>query len=324
MKSLNSKITIDNSAIDKIFLEPKSVLGDIDLFWKNERACQLALEWAPKTYPIHLKEFEEKVRELSKLPLEKRKKESIYQFARKIIDNKKVMMEKALPIIFSYLPPNTHFETTVYLSSFLYLTDLKTFEPKYEPNAFVREPNIVVNLSSKFWTHDANQLLNLMTHEIYHIAFETQLGKYRPNLEIKTNQQLIKNIAWLLLYEGLATYVGYKALAIFPAPISEDQKSAGSYDYKMIDDLEDVRTAFDDINELIKKVPTLSYDVADELIRQKAVMDRSVYIAGAYMALIIERKKNLEILIESLKKGPIGFIKTFNEIDCEFQINLDI
>jgi hypothetical protein len=59
-------------------------------------------------------------------------------------------------------------------------------------------------------------------------------------------------------------------------------------------------------------VNSLQYDEAEELIREKGVMERAVYVAGAYMAKIIEESTDKETLISSLEKGPEQFIEVFN------------
>ncbi|MHA1532753.1 MAG: DUF5700 domain-containing putative Zn-dependent protease, partial [Candidatus Heimdallarchaeota archaeon] len=191
------------------------------------------------------------------------------------------------------------------------------------PNAFVREPNIVVNLSSIYWIHDENQMLNEKVHEIYHIAFAEQLGKYRPDLSIKSNEELHKNILWLLYYEGLATYVAYKSIIIFPVPepVGDQGKSAGSHDYKMIDNIKDVTASISIINELLSKMNSLPYDEAEALIREKGIMERAVYVVGAYLAKMIEENTNKKTLISSLSNGPKHFIDMFNRISEKLKIN---
>jgi hypothetical protein len=57
------------SSVDKIFLKPNDVLQDVEGFWRNETAFQLALGWAPPGYPIHFGAFRDKVEELVNQPL---------------------------------------------------------------------------------------------------------------------------------------------------------------------------------------------------------------------------------------------------------------
>jgi len=313
MTCLKSRILIDDSAIEKIFLESEKVLENVEHFWETEKPYKLTLSWAPETYPIHFQEFKRRIEELKKLTVDERKKDSIYSFADKITEVKSIIVDKGLPLICSYLPPDSTFETNIYLASFIFLSGPNTTEPKYKPNAFVQEPNIVVNLSSDFWTQDENQLLNLMIHEIYHIGFSVKLGKHRPNLDIKTIEVLKKNLMWLLYFEGLATYVGYKALSLFPNPDMGESKSAGSYDYKMLEDPKEVEKVINVINNIFSEMQSLSYEEAEALVRNKGVMERAVYVVGAYMSKIIEEKKTKAELVTSLVKGPMELIKTYND-----------
>ena len=74
MTCLQSKINIDNSTIEKMFLEPDKVLENISRFWETEKPCILALEWAPKTYPIHYNEFKRKINGLKNQTINERKR----------------------------------------------------------------------------------------------------------------------------------------------------------------------------------------------------------------------------------------------------------
>ena len=74
----NTKIKFDISSIEKIFKNPDKVLKDVEGFWKNEAAFQLALGWAPPGYPIHLGGFQEEIEKLAAQTLDEREKNEFY------------------------------------------------------------------------------------------------------------------------------------------------------------------------------------------------------------------------------------------------------
>ena len=178
---LQSTICFNSSTIKRIFTEPSVVLRDVKSFWQNETPYRRAMEWAPPTYPICFEEFQRLVKGLAQLSLKERKKKQVFRFSNMILEAAPELKGKGLALICSYLPPDTFFETIIHSASYIFLSGPETKEPKYAPNAFVAEPDIIVNLSSKFWTHDVDEALNLLTHEIYHIGFNTRAATFRPN-----------------------------------------------------------------------------------------------------------------------------------------------
>lgn len=190
-----------------------------------------------------------------------------------------------------------------------------TSASKYAPNAFVVEPDIIVNLSSRFWTYDVDKVFNMLTHEIYHVGFNTKAAFFRPNLEDKPKKELVKSIIWMLQYEGMATYVGFKALSLFP---TADRKGEGSTasgnDYKMLQNIQDVRRLLEKVNHLFLQSGSKPYEEYEEMIRQDGVMRRAFYVVGAYMAQEIEAAKGRGALVESVIKGSRHYIDSYNDV----------
>lgn len=232
-----------------------------------------------------------------------------------ILESASDLQRKGLSLICSYLPNNTYFETTVHLASYIFLSGPDTSEPKYAPSAFVVEPDIIVNLSSKFWTYDVNEVFNMLTHEIYHIGFNTKAAFFRPNLEDKSKKELVKSIIWMLQYEGMATYIGFKALPLFPTPDKKGEGSTvGGDDYKMLQNIQDVRRLLEKVNHLFLQSESKSYGEYEEMIRQEGVMQRAFYVVGAYIAQEIEASKGTEALVQSTIKGPRHYVDSYNNI----------
>ena len=177
---LQSKIGFNSATIERIFTEPNVVLRDVKSFWQNETPYRRAMEWAPPTYPICFEEFQRLVRACATI-FEGTEEKTGLPLLKYDLRSGSQSQREGLALICSYLPPDTFFETIIHLASYIFLSGPETKEPKYAPNAFVAEPDIIVNLSSKFWTHDVDEALNLLTHEIYHIGFNTRAATFRPN-----------------------------------------------------------------------------------------------------------------------------------------------
>ena len=77
----DSSVEFDISSVEKIFLKPEDILQDVEKFWKEETAFQLAKGWAPPGYPIHLEGFRDEIEVLAKLSPKEREQNEYLQFA---------------------------------------------------------------------------------------------------------------------------------------------------------------------------------------------------------------------------------------------------
>ena len=74
--------------------------------------------------------------------------------------------EKAVPHLLSFLP-NLHIikiDTTVFLTAFTHAY------------AFSTNGQMVISQSSSFWGNDLNKVLNLLTHELFHVGHGSSLA----------------------------------------------------------------------------------------------------------------------------------------------------
>ncbi len=106
--------------------------------------------------------------------------------------------------------------------------------------------------------------------------------------------------------EGICTYVGYTAQSTFPAP---DEK-----DYKLIDNISEVKRLLKDVNEVLSRIDSLSKDELQKLAWDKCVRGRGYYVVGANMCRVIEKKKGKRGLIDTLIEGPVSFLKLYNSL----------
>jgi len=117
--------------------------------------------------------------------------------------------------------------------------------------------------------------------------------------------------------EGICTYVGYRALPIFPV---EDER-----DYRMMENNDDVRAKFAETNEVLSKYGKISAEELQKLSWDNGVVNRAYYVTGAHICKEIDEKKGREALIDVYSKGPISIFKLYNTIaDDTLKISLPI
>jgi hypothetical protein len=207
--------------------------------------------------------------------------------------------------ISSYLPPNTAFNAYVYFVAFTI------------PYAFCVEQNkIGIDITADEWYFDPECLFNMIIHEVYHVGYRVNSTekKYIDNEPENIEQFIRFNYAYILS-EGMATYVAYKALELFPSNYKHD-------DYKLLEDDKKVKNAFIEINKLLEKTKADSISTLKKEAWDIGVGKRAYYISGAYMCQTIENKFGKKYLVELLHKGGQQFIKKYNELASDnYKIN---
>ena len=106
--------------------------------------------------------------------------------------------------------------------------------------------------------------------------------------------------------EGMATYVGYEAASLFPAP--------DEVDYRLLENPKDVARLLREVNDLFARVGTVSVEELHRLAWQKGVTDRGYYVVGAVMAQTIDSRLGRAALIGTLSQGPLSFVRTYNSL----------
>lgn len=103
---------------------------------------------------------------------------------------------------------------------------------------------------------------------------------------------------------GMDTYVGYKALHLFPADdISE---------YTMLESDSEVIRLRDMLNNVFSMAITMPEDDLRKSASKIGIGDKAYLVVGAYMAKTIEEKLGRKGLIDILAKGPWSFVQTYN------------
>ena len=104
----------------------------------------------------------------------------------------------------------------------------------------------------------------------------------------------------------MATYVSYKALAMYPA--------AGEKDYQLLANPEDVVNLRRQVNALFMQAASLSQDELQKRSWDIGITQRAYYVVGADMARIIEGKAGRRALVETIDRGPRSFVATYNSL----------
>jgi len=308
--NVSPNVTFHISSIEKIFNEPDMVLKDVKGFWNNEAPYIATKKWEPPGYPINYNEFERIVKELAMKDEKMRAGNESFDFARRIIEAAPNFRASAIEHVCSYLPKETVLEAKVLLACFIYLGKP---EPRFSPNAFVVGPDIVINVSSKYWKNQTSEVLHTLSHELFHVGYHWHHNSL-PLQDANTNQKMIDHILWQLQNEGLATYTAYK--------LREDLPTQQLEDYLLLDNLLEVKRLFTDINDLLQQAKTLSPTEIREAVIDRGILKRGFYVVGAYMAQQIEKKLGKDMLVSSVSKGPLYFAKLYDSIsDKELEIN---
>jgi len=284
-----SKIIYSTKTLAKIVYEPEAILQDEESFWQDERPQELTKLWAKAVnYPINYDKWRKKIREWAGIPIFERKDHVFMENAEKIINSKNEFLEKAIPLLCSYLPEDADLNVTVHFTAFI------------PSRAFAHE-DVVINVNADYWKNNVENILNTLIHEIFHAG-------YSYCRDVRTEERMKDERLYSMLdnlqSEGICTYVGYKALSAFPAP---DEK-----DYKLLDITSEVERSLKDVNEVFSKIGDLSKEELQKLVWEKCVMDRGYYVIGANMCRVIEEKKGRKRLIETLTEGPVSFLKLYN------------
>lgn len=148
---------------------------------------------------------------------------------------------------------------------------------------------------------------NLIIHELFHQGF----NKCKPKMfENSSKDSVIYQIYNDLQNEGMATYVGYKALKDFPHCRNDMLKD----DYKLFENNEEMNALLNKMNGVFKKTLTLREKELKDTLWQIGSTDRAYYVIGCYMSKIIDEKLGRNALIETISKGPQSFLHAYNSL----------
>jgi len=288
-----SRIEFDFSSLEKICLEPESVLADIDGFWRIDKAYWLTACWHKEVgYPAPPPGWEKAIKTFSSRPTQERKTLPILQQSASLLKNKDQFLAFALPLLASLLPRDgCDLSTTVF------------FTTAIVPRAFQKNFYIVLNIAAISPQNRENAIFNTIIHELFHV------GYYRCEClmsEIPLASAEAYDLVYSLQNEGLATYAGYLAAEKYPDDHFRD--------YAKLNTPPDVRRAVSQVNSLMADAPAKPAETFRKTLFQVGVEQRALYVAGAFMAKTIDEKLGRQALASSMETGPRSFIPAYNSL----------
>ena len=295
-----SQITFDTTSLEKLVSDPGWILENQELFWSEYRAQALTRKWADHVkYEIQYQEWREKVQGWMELSDADRQDHPLQGIARRILGARDEFMEKAVPHDCAYLPDWVDLSVTVQFTAFI------------PPFAFAME-DLVIDLASKHWNGNPEHVLNLLVHEIFHVGY----SHYRT---VQSEKDLVEENLYRILdnivNEGICTYIGYRALPIFPV---EEER-----DYLLLEDPAQVQRLVVETNLVLANYGKLPPEELGKLSWDKGVIGRAYYVAGAEMCRVIDEKYGRQALIDVYSTGPLSIIKLYNSlVEEELRIQL--
>ncbi len=292
-KCRESTITIDTSTLERIVYEPQAVLDDEIAFWEEEKPQEYTKLWAEAVgYTIPFDEWREQIRGWARLPPAERETHELMRHSRAIMDGREGFVRTAIPHLCSYLPADADLNVTVRLTAFI------------RPNAFAWQ-DIIINLTSPYWKGRVENIWNLLVHEIFHAGYSYCRDlRQEEELEDKTAYKMLDS----LHSEGVCTYVGYRALPLFPAPDVED--------YALLESHDAIDQRLRDVNEAFSKVGE-GEDAVQAFVWERCVLGRAYYVVGAHMCQVIEERAGRTGLLDTLVQGPASFVALYNSFAPE-------
>ncbi|UCH10013.1 MAG: hypothetical protein JSU61_12535 [Fidelibacterota bacterium] len=295
-KEQDIKIIFDDSAARLVLEAPVNALTARDSIWNTFEGYRITRVWHEKSsFPFNweiwdrgLDRFINKDTSLIGKSLE---------LSNGLNGLEKREHVKIVQHLSSYLPVTATFDAYVYIVAFT------------TPYAFCVEKNkIGIDITGEEWHHDPVCLLNMMIHELYHVGYKLNSpDREYINADPTNGEEFIRFNYAYMLSEGMATYVAYKALDLFPTDYKHE-------DYELLEDGDRVRSAISGVNQLLEKART---ETMDNLLKQAwdtGVTERAYYVAGAYVCKTIAEKYGTEYLSEMVSQGGRNFIREYNTL----------
>jgi tetratricopeptide (TPR) repeat protein len=291
-----TEISFDVTAVETLYHLPHEVLRNIDSFWNSNQGYRLTMQYhINNRVPLDMEEWRARAEEIAALTEAEANEQPALRTVRGIVELKPVLMDRGIQHISSFLPADAPpVNVPVYL-----ISDIK-------PAAFAYPGGILMNVNSPRFNGDPSVIMNIITHEVYHCGFANTIA-YRTEYELENEP--LDFVLSFLLNEGMATYVSFSARDFFPNDFVPD--------YRMMQDPEQVRKNIEKVDNLFEQAVYISGDSIRKAAWQTGIIERSFYIAGGYMAWIIEQKRGREALVEAMCAGPLSFISLYNSLADE-------
>lgn len=288
-----SVVHLDVSSVERLILEPETVLADIERFWREDSAYRLVSKWHTRNdQPRNIENWERRIRAIADLSPDERIEHPQLEAARGLSRIEQSFVSRAIPYLCTFLPPEADLSTTFY------------FAAEIMPSGIQIDDDVVIHILN-------HKLQNLFVHELYHRGQTSLIDTLAEARQRESNP--VFALYRTLQFEGVATYVGYMAQERFPQ-IGKRGRSLVADDYHMLGDPDEVARLRAELNQLLREAPRMEADSLHQRQWELGVRQRAFYVVGAEMARVIDQVLGRETLIETLKAGPLAFLKTYNPI----------
>jgi hypothetical protein len=147
--------------------------------------------------------------------------------------------------------------------------------------------------------------LNTLAHELFHIGYN---DTFAPPGE-EGEREVATEALYALQDEGMATYVSYDLTSFYPIPLEWHHHQMRSEIW---------------VRSLIGRLNPLLAQAASPSPRERAAAERALvelgysrgafYAVGGFVARAIDRELGREALVDTVRRGPLAFIETYNRV----------
>lgn len=275
-------------------MHPEEILAEPDSFWMQDSAYQLVKLWHQRvSLPVPMEQWKTWIQSYKNIPPEDRDKDSQLTAARKMMKKETEFNNKAIPYLCSFLPEECSINTSVFFTTAIMASGFQ--------------------LGNSIVIYGANSDKdNLIIHELFHQGFNLSKPAFKSD---NPKDSIVYQIYNDLQNEGMATYVGFKALADFPDFDPDPLRD----DYRFLQDTATFKKLYHLLNKTLEKVPGLLTTEAGqkelkEILWQVGSMDRAYYVIGCFMAKTIDEKEGRQALVETITAGPKTFLEKYNSL----------
>jgi len=289
---LRSKVRFDVSSVEKIILQPEKILEDPEKFWQEDAAYRHVRMWHDQIeQPPDLQKWRDRIQKLAEVPPSERETHPQLATARNLAGMEGVFLDKAVPYLCGFLPPEADLSTTIY------------FTTEMLSAGFAGGGNIVIHILN-------GDVHNLFVHELLHRGHASIQSASDPPLR---ERPMMERMRFTLLSEGMATYIGYAGRDQFPQ-VGKVGSALVAGDYAVLDQPEEIVRLRTGLNELFQAAPSMDPDSLRVKSFEFGVNQRAYYVVGASMAQLIDEDLGRAALVETLVNGPSSFIATYNRL----------
>ncbi|UCC39514.1 MAG: hypothetical protein JSV96_17305 [Candidatus Aminicenantes bacterium] len=288
-----SKITFDTSSLKYIFLHSEEILLDPEEFWESDPAYKIIKKIL--TYlkrPIPYEKWKKNIGAIAELSQEERKKNQYYLIAGEIEEKVDYVNSTAVSYVCSYFPKASKLDIsfTVHLTAYT-----GAYRTMYQNT-------LVIDAAHSRWGGSSEKILNNLVRVLFDIGY----SKIRAFRTEEPLHKKVYRLLELLHIRGMCTYVAYKALHLLPA--------VDIPEFTMLENHSEVARLRNNLNNVFSNAKKMSEEDLWKSANKIGIRDKAYYVVGAYMAKTIEEKLGRKGLMDTLTKGPRGFVQTYNSL----------